>query len=504
MAVEAVPSADRDITLAAMLTYDALGWLVSGVAPRHGVTDFERFASAEEALREVAAFGVAAHVRAAVLAFDAVALASSADVLRGLVRESEGGPKRAQLAIADAWIQVLAGDAAAARDYATAAFDIASGRFAPELIEATVLLAWADEIDGALEAAASHARRASRMARTESLPQEEYLANLALARLRRLSDKPYLAGRILSALVRVATAPWQAWMGWELLLAGAPVEPPSEPQAASEFAVRRLVELRRAAAAGRREAFEAARASLATATEGFTLLAAEGAAVAELLDPDGPDSAFRRGETDRVPRGLASLGVQGDGEAVYVVAVGSRRTRVLAPGRALVPDAVSIPEVHRQARTDATIAALLLAGEDGAEEAALFLRVYGFAYQPELHETAFKVLVHRVRKRLEGFATLVRAHGHIRLVDARALLAPDPRCSPPAEHALLLMLASAGHTTARDAAEALGIPVRTAQDALRRLADDGACRAEKQGRKKVYLLEDTTFLEPTKVPRKPT
>lgn len=58
---------------------------------------------------------------------------------------------------------------------------------------------------------------------------------------------------------------------------------------------------------------------------------------------------------------------------------------------------------------------------------------------------------------------------------------------------------SSGHASAKEAAEALGTPVRTSQDALRRMVDDGACRAEKRGRKLVYHVEDTTFLEPTKV-----
>ena len=50
---------------------------------------------------------------------------------------------------------------------------------------------------------------------------------------------------------------------------------------------------------------------------------------------------------------------------------------------------------------------------------------------------------------------------------------------------------------AKDAAKLLGIPVRTAQDGLRRLVDDGVCRAEKVGRRLEYHLEDTTFREPT-------
>jgi DNA-binding transcriptional ArsR family regulator len=77
------------------------------------------------------------------------------------------------------------------------------------------------------------------------------------------------------------------------------------------------------------------------------------------------------------------------------------------------------------------------------------------------------------------------------------LVAYDPRCSPPPEHSLLQLLAQAGHLTAKQAAEILGMPVRTAQHTLRKLAEDGACRAERDGRRMEYHLEDTTFMEPT-------
>jgi len=132
-------------------------------------------------------------------------------------------------------------------------------------------------------------------------------------------------------------------------------------------------------------------------------------------------------------------------------------------------------------------------------EDALFRRVYGFAYDEGLHRGVRDVLYHRVRQRLGEVAALVRADGRIRVAHDVSILAPDPRCSPPRDHILLWLLARHGHTSAKDAAKLLGIPVRTAQDGLRRLADDGVCRAEKVGRRLEYHLEDTTFREPTQV-----
>ncbi|MEO1334877.1 MAG: hypothetical protein AAFV29_04510, partial [Myxococcota bacterium] len=95
---------------------------------------------------------------------------------------------------------------------------------APLTIEATVVQSLL-----ASEHGLRTARRASRMARTENMPQLQYLANLVLARHRRLERRPHLAAYILKALMRVAPAPWATWLQWELTLAGAeaPVKPPA-------------------------------------------------------------------------------------------------------------------------------------------------------------------------------------------------------------------------------------------------------------------------------------
>ena len=41
------------------------------------------------------------------------------------------------------------------------------------------------------------------------------------------------------------------------------------------------------------------------------------------------------------------------------------------------------------------------------------------------------------------------------------------------------------------------MPLRTVQATLRQLANEGVCRVERSGRNVEYVVEDTTFREPT-------
>src|SRR4029453_533046 len=99
--------------------------------------------------------------------------------------------------------------------------DAYKAQHAPLVIEAASLRALALSGSGNLEEATRISRRASRMARTESIPQQEYFANLVLARLRRLNGQTHLATRILQSLLRMASPLWRPWLGWELVMAGA-------------------------------------------------------------------------------------------------------------------------------------------------------------------------------------------------------------------------------------------------------------------------------------------
>ncbi len=466
----------------------ALRYFALGTDDLPSVAEVDALAQGDYEARSLAAIAAGRIARASLLNLDGSGLAIWIDVLETLDVDVGTAP----LASARGWAAALVGDGDAVRDAAETLRQEASTRGWPsEVIEASVLKSIGASIAGDFDEAVQLARRASRMSRTESLPQEEYLANVVLARFRRMSGKPHLSARILSALLRVATPPWHRWMKWELLLAGMSPDVPSPGAAALMTAIAH-------ARAGESDAMHAQFELAHEEVAGFHSLAEDLTTFETLIV--GTESSFATGGEPVIPRGLAALGVMGaDEEAAWVLADSQGARRVLQPGRNLHGDRHRLSATkQRQARTETAIASLLLAGPTGSKEEVFFERIYGFAFE-ERHRNVRDVLYHRVRDRIGDLATLERIDGMVRLVATQPIAVPDPRCSPPAEHSLLLVLASRGFASPRQAADALGIPMRTVQDALKRLAADGACRPVKKGRKLEYHLEDTTFLEPTRV-----
>ena len=102
-----------------------------------------------------------------------------------------------------------------------------------------------------------------------------------------------------------------------------------------------------------------------------------------------------------------------------------------------------------------------------------------------------------MRERLGASGELIRSSGRVKVTLHEPIAVPDPRWSPAPENAILNVLAQLGAATPKEAAEALGLPLRTAQHVLRTLADDGACRLHREGRGVRYTVQDTTFVEPT-------
>jgi DNA-binding transcriptional ArsR family regulator len=143
------------------------------------------------------------------------------------------------------------------------------------------------------------------------------------------------------------------------------------------------------------------------------------------------------------------------------------------------------------------LAACALAGEDGIDEGALFAASYGFTYDVALHGGPFGVTVHRARQRLAEHGSLERAEGIVRLVATSELLLPDPRCAVGSEDRALQHIALGGLASARSIAEALGVSLRSAQQALESLVREGLCGRERDGNAVMYRVEDTTFHEPT-------
>ncbi len=421
------------------------------------------------------------------------------------------------LAIGQSWHAIATGDSAAASEAASrAATEARALKDEAMTLEAASLGALAAVEEEASASAVRAARVASRMARTEALPQHEHLANLVLARLRRESGKPHLATRILSSLLRVASPPWHGWMSWELLLAGGLQDTRGLTRSGGGKmgdALKALTSLLAAAAAGDNGAFHAEARWLREHTEGW--LERDVHLVCCVLgdthhpSDHEPAAAWVSGQRDAIPAGLHGLnpvdlatGSRGSREAAYVLATPGRPPRrILRAGvpllRSVVRPQPLAPAKGRQARTESAIAALALAGPAGIDPKTLFEQLYGFAYEAEVHQGVRDVLFHRVRARLGEAATLEHHGPRLRLKIETPLLLPDPRCSPPQDYEVLRLLARHQQMSAKEAARTLGIPTRTAQDALRRLVDEGACRADRRGRGFAYSVEDTTFQEPT-------
>jgi hypothetical protein len=503
--IAALERSARPIDHAWMHALGAQAWLAAAESARlPSIADLERFVAEDPEVRAIAGLAAGALARVAVLAFDRPALEAIVAVHESYetARATEGD---LWCLVSRGWLGVVRGESS---DLDELASEIAAGARAlgarDLAIEAAVLRVFVP--GGSNEDAIGLSRRASRMAQSESLAQQQYLANLVLARERRLRGASHLATRILTSLLRVAPPPWRPWLRWELLVADGACE--TEPGAErSSRAVAALDSLLRAAERGDRPEFDAALGEVDRATEDFAPASADARAIAALIDPEETrersHDAWAAGAGREIPRGAGGIaaswrGVTGREGAYVLVRPGAPPRRFLALALGLERGARELSSGKRtHFRTDAVIAMLALA-PDGLDETALFEAVYGFGYQAARHSGVRRVLFHRVRARLEGLATIDKDGSRMRLVALAPLWLPDPRCSPPAEHAVLAVLARSGRLSIKDAAAALGLPIRTVQDAFTRLANEGACRAERRGAAVDYHLEDTTFNEPTR------
>lgn len=357
---------------------------------------------------------------------------------------------------------------------------------------------------GAIEDATLAARTASRRARILRQRAYRYLAGLCLAHARRRSGRPHLAVRILSALEPLIPDAYRGWLVLEQIATG---QVRSEPvQAPANSVARQLATaagtLVRAASSGDRRAFDEA----AELLEARTFVAAESFRILpSLLDPmrrDVPVDArdFLAGGDTRIPRGLELLAAGLD-VASWPVAVvrptGEPPRRVVSAGLGLAREALELVPASRlrQGRTDVAAAVLALCPES-MPEAAFFRATFGMRFVPPIHESVLAMTLSRVRKKLEGVADVIRGRGEVRLVPHRAFAVPDPRCAPPPEGAVLRLVAQQGRITARGAAKALGVSLRTVQSAVRQLVGDGELELDRAGRSIAYRVDDTSFTSP--------
>ncbi len=416
---------------------------------------------------------------------------------------------------ASAWLSLARGELEGLVDRATALESEASrARHAELVIDAASLAALAALSEGQLARALTLARRASRMARTEALPESEQLANAALARVRRHAGRPYLTTRIVVSLARVAAPEWLGWLALELELAGAGDAAARARARAEDAPSRRLAEsvtaLFDAAGRGDRVRFDAAVGARREA-RAWAPMVWEVDGLVRAIDPSSAvtrgDSldAFLRGEVTELPgwlSGPAGLPPRGAAQATVrvLVAPGRAPRRVLAIGRPLASDALEIGREAgaKQERRETALAILALAGSEGLVKEELFRAVWGFAFVPHLHQGVFDVLLHRVRTALEGHAELTRSEGRIALVPRVPLAILDPRAERSLDDRVLASVSARGSgSRAREIAEDLDVPLRTVQAALGRLVESGDCLREGEGQGVVYRVEDTTFREAT-------
>ena len=363
--------------------------------------------------------------------------------------------------------------------------------------------------------ATSIARRASRMARTESIPDQEFLAHIVLARVRRWTGHPHLATRILSALWRAATDPWRPWLRWELVLSGAlEVAFPGSIETGAPLedisAERNLARLLTAAETGDRPTLSQATADLRKSMN-WAPIAREIETSIAICTPYShspyPDvSAWREAITNDPPaavHGLLTRDVRGPSEdtaIAYILATPSEGRRIPRVALRLLDleDVTVLPQSRRkQGRVESLTAALAVAGSSGLDESDCFHSVYGFPYEPEIHKGPYDVLIHRVRQYVGDAGVVTRSDGRVSLDLIKSILVPDPRCQAPMQDRLLQVVAQHQGATAKEIASTIGVSIRRVQEALSDLASHGACVTSRDGRTVRYSVEDTTFSEPT-------
>ncbi|MCA9603010.1 MAG: hypothetical protein KC417_13345, partial [Myxococcales bacterium] len=189
-------------------------------APPTSVTSLRRFAGSSPAARRGAGFACLDLALYHFMTLDLDAL-RELDVLHGELARGLDGDTKVCRDTVTLYRRALEGEVA---EFDTTADDVAKRAatmdLVPPLLAANAMRAYAALVAGNLTAARAIARRASRMSRTEALPQYEYLANTILASVRRRTGNPHLATRILMALAKLAPATWQPWLAWELAWSG--------------------------------------------------------------------------------------------------------------------------------------------------------------------------------------------------------------------------------------------------------------------------------------------
>ena len=415
-------------------------------------------------------------------------------------------------ALSRGWSELFSG-AEAAAPLAELEREAATSDCADLVIEAATLRALRASANGDLTEATTLARRASRMARVEGLPHPEVLANLVLARIRRRTGAPHLAARILGALAEIAEPRFHAWIAWELAFAGErdraiTLLGHGETDDRLRRAATALTTMLDPPSAERAEPFRASAEAARQLTTGCRFAHQEAEALYRAIDPgvpletlDGELRSWCAGVMRTPPAALLGWCTEQliDGEArapAYATRAGrGAARRVLGLGLGLVAAPPDAAMKKNKARQNTALSVLLLAGREGLDDETFFSSTYGFELELSAHRSALHVLKHRLRAQLPAGARLVRV-GPMNRLESAQLTVPDPRCGRRTTDRVLRALAGRG-ASAKEVAASLDIGVRTAQKVLQALVVDGSCLARKEGRQVTYVIEDTTFQEPT-------
>ena len=468
---------------------------------------FAALVHASEAVREIACRTLWYEERAALLRFDVSGLRAHLEVHETMSRGLSTPAITLPVKLAHCWLDWLEG-----RSSVDAAVELGraarQAQIAAHVIEAQVLTSLHHLSQGALDHATATARRASRMARAEAIPDAEALASLALARVRRRQDRPHLAVRILAGLAPHAPPIWREWMAWEAVLSGALSIRRLDPSSLAG----RVVALADAARDGRPDLTQGPADALLARTANIHPLHADAQDAIAILCPNrsarGPIAAWRSGKTAELPAGITGVAFAGpvettnDTTCARVVLLSSGKAQRVAaltsPAAVALYEADAGPaEGPTRPRTDSGLSALALAGGDMAVP-DYFRQVYGYAFDPAVHNAVLTMHTHRMRERLGDSATLTREDASFQLAPRHALLLRDPRCEEPLSHRVLRSIATAGRRSATELAQEMDVPLRTMQRMLKDLHVGEDVVVVKSGRSVAYEIEDTTFSEPTR------
>lgn len=387
---------------------------------------------------------------------------------------------------------------------------VADEGWADLTIRTAALKAFAMLCGGDVEGGLREARRASRMSQVEELPTAQYFAHMILARARRCVGSSHQAVRVLRSVAEVAPAQWGGWLAYETVMAGGPPAVSALDRLRGERATPSSFTVAAGAAAGllSSEGTPLASNDAPELLRPF-MVELEDLEVAVGLAPVGVASEamqqWAMGSRNDAPHGLLGLGAVGEetefGSPAAVIVGSTLPVRRwlrgalsrLAPADALVLDA----STKGRERIELAVAALALAC-GALDEAQLFRQIYGFTFVRSTHRGVLDVLLSRIRKRIEPHASVTREGENISLQVERPMMVSDPRCRIDSRERVLHLVAREGRLGTSDAAERLGIPFRTAQDAIAQLIDEGALHKVREGRRVAYRVEDTTLSEPTR------